>query len=120
MCLATVAVDVWGLVIMAVTIGGVCILMLGVFVWYLHARDKLFTQTIKGIEHSCHDFQREINNNTRDAFTSILQTLRDTKHALEKSTEVTLHAMVRLQELKEENEAAAAARQGAADKGSNI
>jgi hypothetical protein len=101
MCLA-VSVDVWGMVIMAVTIGVMCIMMLGVFVWYLHSRDKLFTQTIKGIEHSCHDFQREINNNTRDAFTSILQTLRDAKHALDTSGEVTVRAMTMLQRLHDE------------------
>jgi hypothetical protein len=100
-----------------VTIGGVCILMLGVFVWYLHSRDKLFTQTIKGIEHSCHDFQREINNNTRDAFTSILQTLRDAKHALDTSSEVTVKAMTMLHEMRDERDRD---RQSPADKGSHI
>jgi hypothetical protein len=101
MCLA-VAVDVMGLVIMAVTIGVIGLAMLVVFVWYLHSRDKLFTQTIKGIEHSCHDFQRQLNDNTREAFKSILVTLNDTKHALNTSAEVTLQAMTLMGQLREE------------------
>ena len=104
MCLA-IAVDIVGMVIMTALLGLVCVAMLVVFVWYLHKRDKLFTDTVKGIEHSCHAFQREINENTKEAFTSILQTLRDTKHALDRSSEVTLHAMTTLQEIRSERAA---------------
>lgn len=101
MCLA-IAVDLWGLVIAVVAIGGCNFFIIGLFVWYLHSRDKLFTTTVKGIEHSCHDFQRQLNDNTREAFKSILVTLNDAKHALDTSSEVTLKAMAMMQKWREE------------------
>jgi hypothetical protein len=111
MCLA-VAVDVMGLVIMTGLLGLVCIAMLVVFVWYLHKRDKLFTETVKGIEHSCHDFQREINDSTRDAFKSILATLyenkealSDAKDALNTSGEVIVNAMAVMQQIRAASDA---------------
>jgi hypothetical protein len=120
MCLA-VAVDVMGLVIMTGLLGLVCIAMLVVFVWYLHKRDKLFTETVKGIEHSCHDFQREINDSTRDAFKSILATLyenkealSDAKDALNTSGEVIVNAMAVMQQIRAASDASSP------DRGSHI
>lgn len=93
MCLAVV-VDLWGLVIAVAAIGGVNVSVIALFLWHLRSR-----------EHACHGFQREINGNTREAFTSILQTLRDTKHALDVSSEVTLKAMTMLQQTRDERDA---------------
>jgi hypothetical protein len=101
MCLA-ISVDLWGLVVAVLSIGACNLIVIGIFVLYLHSRDKLFTQTVKGIEHSCHDFQRQLNDNTREAFKSILVTLNDTKHALNTSSEVTLQAMTLLGQIREE------------------
>jgi hypothetical protein len=92
MCLA-VAVDLWGLVIAVVAIGGCNFCVIALFVWYLHSRDRLFTQTVKGIEHSCHDFQRQLNDNTREAFKSILVTLHDAKKSLDTNSEIMVKAI---------------------------
>jgi hypothetical protein len=90
MCLAVV-VDVWGLVIAVAAIGGVNVTVIA-----------LFLRHLRGREHSCHDFQRQLNDNTREAFKSILVTLNDTKHALNTSSEVTLQAMTLMGQMREE------------------
>jgi TPP-dependent 2-oxoacid decarboxylase len=76
------------------------IILAVVFVWYMHRRDCRYSviekhrdQVMQSREHSCHEFQRALNDNTLDAFKQVVKHLAESKTALDQSTRATMQVM---------------------------
>lgn len=94
------AVELGPLLAVAVVVGLMQILLAAVFVWYMHRRDCRYAvmekhrdQVMQTRDHSCHEFQRKLNDNTLDAFKQVVAHLSEGKTALQQSTRVTVQAM---------------------------
>jgi uncharacterized membrane-anchored protein YhcB (DUF1043 family) len=93
-------VEIGPLLAIAVVVGLMQIILAVVFVWYMHRRDCRYSviekhrdQVMQSREHSCHEFQRALNDNTLDAFKQVVKHLAESKTALDQSTRATMQVM---------------------------